>query len=213
MKFALLLLIATFPHLSPGNDGGSDTSDFVLVKSSNGISLYERWYRLSSDVLAREIKATFQVKTLADDAASLIRDESRGILWNKNTRVYQILPRDDDEWIGYIEYDLPWPISNQDCVLQYRQLLYDGSLRIEFEAAEHPAFPAMKKIQRIPSISGRWIFMERDGGLNVEYYVTTEPSAVLPAWITDPIIRNNLLETLDSFRELLEEPSRKAEEG
>ncbi len=202
----LLLLIAIFPHLCPGSDGTTDTSDFVLVKSSNGISLYERWYQLTPDLLAREIKATFQVNSLADAAVTLIRDGSKGVLWNKNTRVYQILPGNSTEWIGYIEYDLPWPISNQDCVLQYRQSISDGSLQIEFEAAEHPAFPEIKKIQRIPNISGKWIFEERDGGIDVEYYVTTEPSPVLPTWMTDPIIRNNLLDTLDSFRELLEGP-------
>jgi len=203
---ACLLVLGVFlSQVGLGLNHTYDTSGFVLVKESDGITLYERWYEIEPELFAREIKATFTVKAPAHAAVSLIRDESKGTEWNKNTRVYKILPRTDDSWFGYIEYDLPWPVSNQDCVLYYKRMAVHGALHVAFSGTEHPSFPVIKKIQRIPEISGKWIFEEDGDNVHVEYYVTTTPNPSLPKWLTDPIIRSNLLETLAAFRKILEQ--------
>jgi len=204
----LTLLVCGFCSISTdsyGKCGEPDTADFVLVEENDGVALYERWYSINPDQQAREIKATFAVKTQPVDAATLIRDESRGRQWNKNTKSYEIVSQSENIWFAYIEYDLPWPVSNQDCVLEYHQNFSENCMRIEFKEADHPSFPVKKRIQRINDISGKWIFRESDDGLSIEYYITTTPSSTLPTWLTDPIIRNNLIETLQEFRSILEE--------
>lgn len=207
LKWALLPLICSFFCISVdsvGKNGGPDTANFVLVKENNGISLYERWYAFTPDKQAREIKATFHVKADSYAAVALIKDAARGRQWNKNTKAYEIVRENDSLWFGYIQYDLPWPVSNQDCVLQYNQNDSDKAVLVAFQDADHPSFPPRKKIQRIPEISGKWIFRESDNGISVEYYISTTPSNSLPTWLTDPIIRNNLIETLTIFRTILE---------
>src|SRR5690606_27329191 len=182
----------------------SDTASFTLVRQNSGIALYERWYPIGSGQQAREIKAIFRVAAQPAAAAALIKDESKGKQWNKNTLSYEVIPENHNMWFGYIQYDLPWPLSDQDCVLQYNQNYSGDTLKIVFAGSRHPAFPERKRIQRIPEISGRWIFRQVDSGIIVEYYITTTPSTTLPAWVTDPIIRNNLIETLQVFRDILE---------
>lgn len=206
-KWALLALMASFFCISVdgvGKNGGPDTANFVLVKENNGISLYERWYAFAPDQQARELKATFNVKADSYAAVALIKDAARGRQWNKNTKAYEIVRESDNLWFGYIQYDLPWPVSNQDCVLQYNQNDLETGVLVEFQDADHPSFPPRKKIQRIPEIYGKWIFRESDDGISVEYYISTTPSNALPTWLTDPIIRNNLIETLTIFRTILE---------
>jgi hypothetical protein len=182
-----------------------DTANFVLVKQDDGITLYERWYAVNENQHAREVKATFTVNAETDAAVALIRNESLGKKWNKNTEEYRVLPSAGGIWFSYIQYDLPWPVSNQDCVLRYDQQYFDNSMEIVFRGTQHPAFPVQKRIQRIPEISGKWIFKESAQGIDVEYYITTTPSSTLPTWLTDPIIRNNLIETLQGFRKILEQ--------
>ena len=182
-----------------------DTGNFVLVKEEHGIALYERWYNVKPDQQAREIKATFRVKAEADDAAGLIKDESRGKQWNKKTAEYKVVPENENIWLAYILYDLPWPVSNQDCVLRYSRDFAGDSVVIKFKETDHPDFPVNKRVQRIPAISGKWVFNEDVSGISVEYYITTTPSSTLPSWITDPVIRSNLIETLQAFRSLLED--------
>lgn len=187
------------------NNPLKDTASFVLVKQNNGITLYERWYAINPHQQAREVKATFTVNAGSEAAVALIKDESRGRKWNRNTEEYRVLPSADNMWFSYIQYDLPWPVSNQDCVLRYDQNYSGDSMEIVFRNTQHPAFPIQKRIQRIPEISGKWIFRETARGMDVEYYITTTPSATLPTWITDPIIRNNLIETLQHFKRILEQ--------
>jgi len=206
MKSIVSVLVAVMAFAPSAWGNFPDTSDFVLVKELNGIALYERWYFIRPDEPAREVKATFSIKAPAHAAVNLIRDESKGTQWNKNTRAYKVLARNEDVWFGYIEYNLPWPLSNRDCVLHYERTMRPDYLQLDFRGIEHPSFPVQKKIERIPEISGKWIFKENAGVVDVEYYVTTTPNPTLPSWLTDPIIRNNLLETLDQFRELLEGP-------
>lgn len=201
MKVAILIILSAYALVATGH---SDTSNFVLVKESDGISLYERWYRTGDSGSAREIKATFTLDAQSQEAVQLIRNEERGTAWNKNTKVYKVLQGSDDEWLGYIQYSLPWPASNQDCVLRYTRSDKGDIVQVDFRDADHPSFPVQKKVQRIPSISGRWIFREDGDNLHVEYYVTTTPSKTLPSWLTDPIIRNNLVATLSTFRNILE---------
>lgn len=183
---------------------GPDTADFVLVRKDHGVALYERWYSISDDLQAREVKATFVVKASAEEAIALIKDEAKGKEWNRNTESYKVLNKNDNAWVGYIQYDLPWPVSDQDCVLRYDVYLRDHATEVLFANTHHPAFPPQKRVQRIPQISGKWVFTERGNDIAVEYYITTTPSSTLPTWITDPIIRKNLIETLTGFREILE---------
>ena len=200
----LLLCCLCSPGEALSNTCESDTAEFVLVKENKGITLYERWYAVSPDLQAREVKATLVINASAEDAVALIRDEALGKKWNRNTESYKVLTEDSDNWFGYIQYDLPWPVSNQDCVLKYNRFVTEDATEVFFENAKHPAFPPQKRIQRIPEISGKWIFTETETGMAVEYYITTMPSATLPTWITDPIIRNNLIETLHHFKNILE---------
>lgn len=192
------------PTYASVGDTAPDTASFTLVKSAGDIDIYERWYPISEDLSAREVKATFTVKAPPHHAAALIQDESTGRKWNKNTDAYKVLAGNGNSWICYIQYDLPWPVNNQDCVLEYNANYLGQSVIIDFKAVEHPDFPKQHRVQRIPDISGRWVFTKTVEGFLVEYYITTRPSSTLPSWLTDPIIRNNLLETLGSFRKILE---------
>ncbi|MEO5600976.1 MAG: START domain-containing protein [Cyclobacteriaceae bacterium] len=181
----------------------NDTSAYILVKKFQGIELFEKWDAIDSNISAREIKVVFSINTEIRSAALLLQNEIRGTKWNKNASVYKII-KADNHWIGYIQYDLPWPLHNQDCVLQYIELPSPDSLTIAFKSVDHPLFPEQKNVDRINGTSGKWILTKKPKGIQVEYFITTTPSKILPAWMTDPIIRNNLLSPMKEFREILE---------
>lgn len=201
------VLVAVFLHgnATGMHDAAPDTAEFTLVKTSGDIALYERWISPEPNQSARQVKATFTLRASPAAAVALLKDGSRGRMWNKNTNSYKVVDVSRNSWVGYIQYDLPWPVSNQDCVLQYQATGHSDSLVISFEGTQHDRFPERKRVQRIAEIQGKWVFTKvADGEVLVEYYITTHPSKSLPKWIADPIIRNNLIETLDSFRTMLE---------
>jgi hypothetical protein len=201
-----LIIALNFAFAFPGYGGHmKDTADFIHVKTVKGINLFERWHMISTGELAREVKAVFRVNAPMSEVAGLIKNESRALQWNKNTKVYDVEVVASDDWICYLEYDLPWPVSNQDCVLQYNQSYQGDELIIYFEGINHPRFPLKHGIDRIPDVKGKWIIAEKERETIIEYYITTTPSKTLPRWITDPIIRNNLMETMRAFKNILEE--------
>jgi hypothetical protein len=182
----------------------ADTTGFALVKNSNGINIYERWYSITGGKQAREVKAVFTVEGDPAAALALIKDDSRGREWNSRIKSYSVVLDGTGRWICHIEYDFPWPLSNQDCVLQYAEKCSAAGVEICFRGTDHPSFPVRDRVQRIPDIRGKWIFKKSGQGTAVEYFITTKPSETFPAWLTDPVIRGNLLETLESFRQILQ---------
>lgn len=197
---------ASFPaYILEDKKGHSDSSGYQLVKKAKGIELYEKWYQITSNKLAREVKVAYHINTSIESAAALIENEVKATQWNKGSNQYKIIPKDENSWVSYIQYDLPWPVDNQDCVLYYRVSYVSAEqIIIDFKSIEHEIFPATENISRILDIKGKWIFSATPTGTRVDYSITTMPSPTLPRWVTDPIVRNNLIDTMDEFRNILE---------
>ena len=183
----------------------NDSSGFLLVKKTKGIELYEKWYEITNQEVAREVKVVYTINATIESAAALIESESLATQWNKSSSMYKIIPTDENSWISYIQYDLPWPMTNQDCVLQYSvSNVTDNHIIIDFKSVEHEIFPTSNNVIRIADVKGKWVFRETNIGTLVEYSITTMPSPTLPRWVTDPLVRNNLIDTMDEFRTILE---------
>lgn len=199
LTLSILALVAS-SFTSRVSDGGN----FTLVMNEKGISLYEKWVDIGNNRKARELKAVFTVTCTQAAALALLQDESKGTSWNANASSFAIKDNIGSGWVNYIEYDLPWPMDNQDCVLKHNKTAGTANLEVSFASTEHTAFPQKKNTNRIPDIKGKWVFVTDAGNQKVEYYITTSPSATMPRSITDPVVRNNLVKSMSSFKTLLE---------
>jgi hypothetical protein len=209
LGFQLAFLVACTSFSSPDYARSinfcSDSSGFLLVKKAKGIELYERWHEIATDRMAREVKVVYSINATIESAASLIESGEKATQWNKSSSMYRIIPKNENSWIGYIQYDLPWPMDNQDCVLEYSISRLNGNhIIIDFKSIENEFFPTSNNVVRIADIKGKWVFRGITTGTVVEYSITTMPSPTLPRWLTDPLIRNNLIDTMDEFRNILE---------
>lgn len=182
----------------------STLGDFRLVKNENNIALYERWYTQSPGVQARELKAVFQVRTGMETLIAMLHNESKGKMWNSQASEFAIRNLKSSGWVNYIRYDLPWPMDDQDCVLQYSRTAAGGKTILQFSSTTHASFPVKKDVGRIPSVRGKWLLSPGPNLVKVEYYITTTPNAGMPRSITDPIIRNNLIAGMAGLKKLLE---------
>lgn len=203
---ALCIVVSLFENFMEVNSGQKNSSEFELVKKDKGIALYERWYKMGSGELTREVKAVCHIDAPLDSAIALLKNESQAKNWNQGTHSVRILPQKGNNWVSYIQYNLPWPMENQDCVLQNTpQHISKDYKVIDFKTVEHEFFPEVKGVHRIPFIKGKWVFSQGNKGFTTEYYITTTPSTILPCYLIDPIIRNNLISTIDNFKSLLED--------
>ena len=182
---------------------GTSATDFKLVKTVNGISLYERWVPHNGNT-ERELKAVFEITGAGlPDIITLLRDADKGNLWNTRASQYKIAgTTDQNTWLNYIRYKLPWPMDDQDCSLKYQA--FPVANAIFFESVSHPAYPRIKNVSRLEGTSGKW--MIENGTVNrtkIVYQIITNKSTDVPRWISDPIVYDNIITMLSKFKKLL----------
>jgi hypothetical protein len=178
------------------NCASAEGTDFQMVRSSKGIMLFERWFNYDADLLAREIKAEMIVDTPADSIVALLQDSKRINNWNRNVEEVVIKKESSDSWVSYYRYDLPWPVDDQDCILRYTLIDRIDSIDISFQSIVDPEFPESKGVTRMKEVRGHWRLVKKNDSTKVEYRITTRPNQSLPRWLTDPIVRDNLFETM-----------------
>lgn len=196
----LSLSVAGFAHQQ-------SEGEYRLVKRDKSISLYERWISAGNEESVREIKAVFTVQSDVPSVARLLTDQQQGVVWNARAKAYQVLPLEEGrEWITYLKYNIPWPFGDQDCCLLFRlKMRNERSGEISFESTLNNRFPVSGDVTRITGTRGKWL-MEETGAntMQITYTITTNRSARIPRWVSDPIIRNNMFETMSTFRSILE---------
>jgi hypothetical protein len=209
MKIRTTILTAGLMVLISSFTASSLPENYVLVGKNKSVSLYERWITSNSGGKVREIKAIFIVHADMNKAIGFMRDASSGAKWNTNVKTYEILPTDEQNtWFTYIRYRLPWPMEDRDCCLTNTVRYCTDkaqSTEILFQSTTHTKFPERKKVSRINGTTGKWVFTPMDKGqLQVTYLVITTQSSNIPKWIADPIVRDNLIETMTSLKNKLE---------
>lgn len=183
-------------------------STFVLVREDNKAKLYERWITFpESDppTPAREVKGEFYINESMDNIVKLIRNEKLVPEWQKNVSEYKIFHPTDSSWVAYAYHDIPWPVSDQDHLLCYKiKNSSDSAVFIEFNSCANDKIAPVKKGVTRMTLSGSWRLEKRsDNKVKVVYRILSKPIGI-PKFITDPIIRNNLMSTITSFIEIAE---------
>jgi len=183
--------------------------DFEIVRNEDNILVYERWVTFpKSDppITAREVKSEFYVKADVRDALSLIRDKAKINDWQKHVSEFEVYPHSDSVWHEYSYHDIPWPVSDQDHFLEYtiEDPVEDDGIFITFETVENSQLaPVRKGVVRM-TLAGSWYFQETDGEkIKVTYRILSMPGK-LPRFITDPVIRNNLMSNVRAYIDILE---------
>ncbi|MGJ7029882.1 hypothetical protein [Niabella hirudinis] len=204
-KIYLLLLL----FLATGLLKASPSGEFKLVKASNGITLYERWVMHNGNEV-RELKLSFEVAgASAADVVALLKDAGKGSRWNVKSSQYKITPtRDENVWLNYIRYSLPWPMDDQDCSLRYSYTkgnTFSRSGTIYFESTRHQVYPQFKNVTRLEGTAGKWVVdqLERNQS-RITYQILTNKSVSVPRWVSDPIVYDNILTTMARFKSLLQ---------
>jgi hypothetical protein len=184
--------------------------DFTLVKQKGMVAIYERWITMPKSnppVKAREIKGEFTFNNSIYAALALIKDEKKIKQWQdlvSECKVY--LKPDTTTWLEYSYFDIPWPVNDQDHFIEYK--LHEKKpghvLFITFETKSNDALaPPRENVTRM-SLAGSWTFEQiTPKKTRATYRILSKP-AKIPTFVTDPVIRNNMITTLEEFIALLE---------
>ncbi len=178
-----------------------DDDQFTLVREQDSIHIYERWIifpGLDPPQNAREVKGEFTINSSIEEAFKLLKDEKRIMKWQKHVTEFKVHPLPTDTaWCEYSYHDIPWPVSDQDHFLVYR-IIRKESMKDDLIS------PVRDGVTRM-NLLGSWTYRKiSDSKIKATYRIISQPSSI-PRIFTDPIIRRNLMSTIKSYIEILEE--------
>jgi hypothetical protein len=108
-------------------------------------------------------------------------------------------------WFEYSYHDIPWPVSDQDHLLVYTlSAPGPGVLMLNFQSkVDDVLAPVRKGVTRM-QLSGSWKLEQiSQNRVKVTYRILSRPIGI-PKFLTDPIIRSNIMTTIEEYIALLE---------
>lgn len=200
-----LPILAALFFFSHNTMATNPEEDFRIMKQKNGIDLFYRWMVMPEGNKVRQMKAVFEVNGSTDQVISLLKDEQQALAWIPSAQEYRNLePATGPEWASYIKFSAPWPLADQDCILEYTaSTTGDGAAVIEF-ACNPDYLQPVDGVTRMKDINGTFVIHSQPGGKTlVECYFLSKKASVIPRWITDPIISGSIISLMEGMRDQL----------
>jgi hypothetical protein len=203
LLFCFVLLLAAEPLRAQDKEG------FMLVKKEGSISIYERWltYPASNPpVPAREVKGEFFYNSSAYNGLRLLQNEGLIKRWQDHVSEFKVYPqRDTSTWLEYSYHDIPWPVSDQDHFMEYKiSSDKEGMFFISFNSKVNDTLAPVRKGVTRMQLSGSWTFQQiSPDRVKATYRIFSMPIGI-PRVFTDPIIRSNIMTTIEEYIALLE---------
>lgn len=175
--------------------------EYEIVRQDERIFLYERWADFpGTTTKARGLKVVFTTTATPEKMLTMITEEARLKEWQKNLGEFKGFPKSDSVWHVYTWYKMPWPLTDQDYFAKYKMLEQTPNrIVMTFEpAVNDKVAPAREKINRMKAY-GKWVIEKTTTGkTKVTYFITGEPVNISRT-ITDNIVRNNFMSTMNTL--------------
>lgn len=203
----LSVIIAVSSVLINPDDIPTKTTAYTLIKKEKSICLSGREITLPGNRRPRELKAEFSVNAGASAVLKVITDEQYAKSWMQRVKEFSTLRRlNENEWFAYVQYDIPWPLNNQDCIIRYCCMESENGRKFQLTMNGVPDYlPVKPGVERISHLCGSWTITSAGSSeCRVVYTIYSGQKPEYPRWATDPIIQHNLIGTLASLREISE---------
>lgn len=179
----------------------SKNDGYEIVRQDEKITMYERWTPYpgtSKD--SRQIKCVFYANSDLSTMFAHIYEEAKIKTWQENILEYRITSKNDSNWIAYSHYRIPWPLANQDYLLTY-SVLERNEKRIILTFShliDEKLGPIRDGVDRRPT-TGKWELEKMEKGKTKITYTITSLPLNTPRFITDRIVHNNLMVTINKL--------------
>jgi hypothetical protein len=203
-KFIWFSLIVSVPGFLAAQE---TEAEYEVVRQDEKITLYERWtFFPGSKVNSRQIKGIFQTTASLDKMFTAITHEAKIKEWQSHIIEHKYIPKNDTSWHTYSLYDIPWPLTDQDYLLSYTlKERTENRMVLSFQYSVNEKLAPLKEdVDRMPTI-GQWVFEKLTNGNTQVTYIATSKPVSYPRFITDRIVRNNMMSTMHALIEVAEQ--------
>lgn len=189
---------------------GQSDDGFTLVREEDSIFVYERWVKFPGSNPpqdAREVKGVFTAQSTMGELIKLLKDPKWVMKSQRHVSEFKVHPLPiDTAWLEYSYHDIPWPVSDQDHFLKYTiERSSEDEIFLVFESTKNDKLaPVRSGVDRM-NLVGSWTIQQLSNEkIKATYRIISQPSNI-PRIFTDPIIRRNIVVTIKSIIEILEQ--------
>lgn len=165
-----------------------------------GISAQEQWNiysdvenvkiytRQPADSDFKEIKIEMELRTDVESFMEKLNNAEGYTDWvYKCSSSERIKTINENEFIYYVETDMPFPIKNRDLVIHSRQQVDPVTKTIYSSSKAVPqAYPLKPDVVRVEEYESTWMVAPQPSGtIKVKYWSRTNPGGNLPAWLVN----------------------------
>ncbi|MCK9204724.1 MAG: hypothetical protein M0P58_09875 [Bacteroidales bacterium] len=193
----LFLVLLTGSHLMAAGS-------WKEVRSESGITIYERWVKVTSDLTVKERKGEMTIQGSMSSVVNLLSDPSKSKIWMENVSdAYLVKKESDKVWASYTYFSLPWPFENRDMV-SVSHLNYEdpSSATIEMISNEN-ALPLKKNVKRLINYKATWKITDLGNGrVFISLSTISRTSPEFPRFIQDPAVRKIFMRNMLKLKEI-----------
>ena len=194
----LTILIPIFFFLSGSLDLSGQS--WVFVKEKEGIKLYTRKEANNS---VKSFKGEVYLHAEMEKLFSLITDVKNFDLWDDDIREIKVLLYEKDKIIQYyLVYDVSWPVSDRDLVVDSHITIdpVTGTRTIEGKSLLN-VIPEKSDLVRIKKYWQKWTLIPVEKDLiHVIMEGTVDPGGSVPAWLSNMVITETPLKVIRSVK-------------
>lgn len=180
----------------------AEETQWEVIGNDDGVKV-SRKEMAGSDIVAFRGEAI--VNTHIAKLVAVFKNGSLAVEWVEMLAHEETVHRfSDDKFIVYHRYDLSFPISDRDYVMEvrYRNEPDKKSFSSHFQSVKSPTKPADDCCIRAHVYNTFWRLTAKDGGqTQVEAEVFTDPKGWLPTWVVNMVQadwpRNSILALVD----------------
>lgn len=203
MKYIILL---SFNLLFLMTTSAQKAGPWELKKNKKEIKVYVRNNPASP---IKELKMEFTVKASMSAIVRLLQDVAAIPDWvYKCPEAYHLEKVSHSEEVYYNRMDFPWPLDDRDLIVRNKLVQDPITKVVRSESFNEPTFIAEKEgLVRIPKLHLWWEFTPKENGVvAVEYFLSSDPGGLIPAWMINLAIDQGPTQTIKAFRKILQEP-------
>jgi len=206
---AIFLFKFLFPELtSLKNDcltKAETVTEWVCVKKSKGVHLYERWITVNDNLRVRERKGELISSCSLQEAEDYLRDFSTVAQWMNGIKTISPLTKDTSQVI-YMVLKLPWPFANRDLIARYSYFKYNEHHSIVRVNSDNTISMPKNRCKRINDYQASWTIEHiNDHQTRIIFKTFSSEPPLFPQWMQEPVLKKIFMGNLLRLKKRLSE--------
>jgi hypothetical protein len=174
--------------------------DWVLSKNKNGIQVYTK---KSENSPIKAFRVVTTVQDGIDEILKVLCDASSYASWYDHCKKSEVISKEGERTIYYVEMSMPFPFDNRDVVYEMTVRQNETSVEIRYQALK-----GIKEeengLVRMGYAKGSWIVSSTDGAkTTIEHEFEGDPEGNVPSGIVNLFIEQGPLNTIERLKEYI----------